>query len=286
MKKENYREDYLDSLTGVFILFMVIHHWQSETQLLSQIYHILLPFFFFFMAFFFYKSGLVFNLHRDCIEVIKSSSKRLLIPFIIYSVIGYSVWGVQLLMENNLHLNYLYSWISELLMNGALFSNGPLWYLFSLFVIRVLFSFVSGSNYYLIILTIFGLLVAVEMHDIRLYIPIWCYNIPLGIFFFGMGTLKIEKYLNIWAVVLCSLVYISSVLLFPSSVSFFENKLCYGNYYIWIAASISGNLLFNFFLSKLPTIKLLCYIGRHSMTILVWHMPILSIHHIVQSLIK
>lgn len=286
MCEEKIRLEYLDTISGIFILFMVIHHWQGEFEILRPVYEILLPILYFFMSWFFYKSGRVFNLNRGFHVIVLNSTKRLLLPFVFYSFIGYLIWGISLLIAGELHKNFFYSWISELFWTGSLLGNGPLWYLLSLFVIRILYSSINKKKSLVYVFVGISAIISFIMYGVRLNIPYWCYNVPLGSVFFGLGILRsnvvIDKKNELKIAILTISIFIASMFFCPSIVSVFGNSLCKGNYYIWFISSISGIFIFEFFCKRFITSSFFSWIGRNSMTILVCHMPVLYVFSFVK----
>ena len=282
--EKSQRKDYLDTISGIFILFMVILHWKEHLLWLNPLYQFLECFLYFFMAWFFFKSGFVFNNTRNFSETMRGSIRRLLVPYFIYSVLGYAIWGIRLLLENNLHINYLYIWVAEIIWKGAIWTNGPLWYLIGLFIIRLLYSLIGNNQRYVLLCTVAMCAIAIAMHNYRVDIPIMCYNIPLGAFFFGLGLIlsKYDSLLkNRTIIYLCSTIFIFAMMVCPSTVSVYENKLCQGYYSVWLFSSFSGIVLFLNLFKKLPTCVPLCWVGRHTMPILVFHMPIMSVYLII-----
>ena len=80
------RAVHLDAVGGLLIVWMILVHIQSLTQsvLIRNRY---MPLLFCFMAWFFFKAGMFFR-EKPLREELKGIWKRLLLPYIFFSVIG------------------------------------------------------------------------------------------------------------------------------------------------------------------------------------------------------
>lgn len=124
------RQDYLDIVAGILIIFMVYHHAFPNSVLdvwLSR-------FLFFYMSWFFFKAGLFFKKEATLKDVIYKSARRLMLPFVVFSVIGQVVCAIGLLLSNNLHKNFVINSFIDIVTTGSVFGKGPLWFLLTLFL--------------------------------------------------------------------------------------------------------------------------------------------------------
>lgn len=81
--RECQRNIHLDWICGLLIIHMIGGHiaqFMHERYILDSV-------FFFFMPWFFFKSGMFHKIKKEDVIIIKSA-KRLLIPFIVFSLIG------------------------------------------------------------------------------------------------------------------------------------------------------------------------------------------------------
>lgn len=129
---------YLDSVGAILLIHMIIGHccqWSGTYSIYSTYTYWLS----FFMPWFFFKAGMFFK-SRPMKEEIQKSFRRLMIPYIDFSIIGtVLLWG-KLLVSNEFSYRSILSSIKSLLVAGAVPGNLALWFLLSLFIVRILFS--------------------------------------------------------------------------------------------------------------------------------------------------
>lgn len=283
MEKERFA--YLDSLSGIFIIFMVFHHCYFLIPNGQYIYDLLFPFCYYFMPWFFFKSGMVFNPKRDTsiFTLLIHKVKRLLVPYFFYGVIGLFVYCLSLYLQNNLHRNIFGFIVDRLIYTGAMPGNEPLWFLLSLFIVCSIYYCLCrmvNRSHLLFLVILFGCF-AFFLDYLEIYSIIG--NVCIGSFFFGLGYLYGKK-IEIPFVLLCflCLVYAALWLLAPSVVSVFQNKTINGYYLVWLLSSLVGIILsLNIAIHFLSNSSFLSFVGRISMTILVLHVPIINIFRLV-----
>lgn len=266
------RQDHLDLIAGILILFMVFHH--SGT--LEELHQLLSRILFFFMPWFFFKGGMFHSSNKTIVQVLYSSCKRLLIPFTIFCILGQMIEGLNLLLHHNLHKNFFYEPFVDLLRQGSLWTNGPLWFLWSLFCVRIIYHILINNNCGRLIVVLFSLLFSFLLFYFRIKTPLYLGNVCLGLFFYSFGhLLQNKQYLNMVGVP-CILLYLAIVLFFPAGGSFVENDS--NNYMCWIFASLIAIVAYNYSFRFIKIDNgLFHYCGRHSLSILVVHFPILRI---------
>ena len=288
MKKNeiNKRINNIDTITGLLIIWMIVVHIS-----------ILFPHFFkapkcivyilsFFMSWFFFKSGMLFK-SKSTIEVIKSNVKSLLVPFIKYSVIGYIlIWLMYFtkgIINKELTItidNYKASLTTDywqLIYNGALSYNAPLWFLLSLFLTKVIYIYLYNKkiNNYSIISC--ALLCSSIIYLYKLNIPLYFGNTMLGLFFYVCGIVYNKQKNNIdkeYIYAILFIVYICIFVCYPSCVDFRINMPTKGNYFLWIIYSLIACILYLKIFNKI-TFNILSFIGRNSIYFYVWHWIIL-----------
>lgn len=98
----------------------------------------------FFMAWFFFKAGMF---HRDTVlqKVFNKAVGRLLVPYIVFSIIAIVIIGL-----NHFALEKVSGFVGVikdvpiyLKREGAVICNAPLWFLLSLFFVRLFFSLLT-----------------------------------------------------------------------------------------------------------------------------------------------
>lgn len=280
------RINNIDILTGILIIWMILVHASS---MLPQILHtpkILNNVLSFFMCWFFFKSGLLFK-PKNAIEAVKSNARSLLKPFLKYSIAGYIlIWlmyfakgfikqelpGVIDKFHNSFTDDF---W--QLIHDGSISYNAPLWFLLSLFLTKVIYNYLynKGINDFLILFI--SLFCSSIIFLYKLDMPLYIGNTMLGLFFYVGGILynKIKNYTDNRYIYISLFVICCFILIFyPSNVDFRINMTTSGNYFFWIIYSLFGCILSLKLFSKAHS-RLLCFIGRNSLYFYVWHWIIL-----------
>ena len=115
------RETYIDAAAGLFIIHMIYGHsiqWAHLTDTDSA-YLFLQKTLGFFMLWFCFKAGLYFKA-KDIKTIFYSSLQRLLVPFIVFSLIGYITWSTKILIEGETNWKqFVYTPVKQLLMGGV-----------------------------------------------------------------------------------------------------------------------------------------------------------------------
>ncbi len=130
MKETNERFAYLDEISGLLILVMVIIHICSRFEW-EYTNHWLMTFYFF-MPWFYFKSGM-FHKDSSFSECYHKNFDKLMKPYFIYTVIG-SVLVFCLTGSVRMILSEI-KWI---IISGSAIGNIPVWFLLSLFVVKLL----------------------------------------------------------------------------------------------------------------------------------------------------
>lgn len=239
------RNESIDSIAGIMILYMVFthvcqhYHWEHTT-----IYIVMEHFLFFFMPWFFFKAGMFFKTGSTN-DVLIKSTKRLLKPFVLYSLVGHLCYCFLIYMKGELVISEFIPYKS-LLLTGSVTGNLPLWFLLTLFGCRVMFNFILRKNVPAVVVAIVSLAVACLLHVIGFNYPYYIANIMTGLFFMSLGYILARR--NAFTppiLVLCIVIYVLS-LFYPSFVGMRSNHLYYGFYLLWICYSVCGIITMNF----------------------------------------
>lgn len=159
------RLSYIDDVAGIMIIWMILGHCTFFSGFSVPFYSVLG----FYMPWFFYKSGMFFR-KRNWLELIKKDYKKFIIPFVVYSLIGWFLWSICCLIDGSQTLSScLLAPLKSLYLRGNIKGNGALWFLLSLFVVRQIANalinrqlppppyFVSNLFYYCFCSILFGL---------------------------------------------------------------------------------------------------------------------------------
>lgn len=242
---------------------------------------------FFFMPWFFYKSGMFFRKNDDWRKQLCNDARRLLVPFLTFSIIGELFVLVDLAVsgeENWLHE----SPIKWLVMSGSIPGNMALWFLLSLFIVKTVYNAVAGSvNDFLLLAVAVGVAFACHFYDIEY--PRYLANCSLGLVFFILGRKLKELQFCKHVIAFAAVIYAISVV-FPSSIDMFQNSLQRGYYLAAVVASLAGIVVINVVAKVVCKNKKTCNtlvvrcvseIGASSMSYYVTHWILLVVVKIV-----
>ena len=285
------REKNFDNACGVLILYMIllhcsIHFGFDDTSFMSFFRHV----FFFFMPWFFFKNGYFFKLSERKV-LAKNSFNRLIKPYLKWMLIGHLIYCIFLCVSGffDWKLYVIYP-LKQLVCDSALVGNLPLWFLLSLFLVRLLANELLQFRFNLIVVI---LLLGIICYISYIFSPlrfILLSNVPTGLFFFLSGYI-IKNNSNIISekssivqhiMTTCPIIiYLSIVCLEPSYVDMRVNILWEGLYVYWLIGSILACLTINTICRMRIFDRLgLGYIGRNSMMFYVSHWVIFYIIHI------
>jgi hypothetical protein len=230
------------------------------------------------MPWFFFKSGLFFK-QRPTRALVVKEAKKLLIPFIIYSAIGHICQMVILFQQGETNIiHYTLSPVKQLLLDGHITGNMPLWFLGSLFAAKVLFNAIHsiGRNWAIATVTLLIASIPFLLHffEPACRWPLYIANISAGLFFYACGV-YLKPWIGKWYIVLpCIAIYLVSLFVVPTYIDMRANSLDFGNFYLWYPLSLVAIVTFKALCSiiKLPTSFLA---GENAMIILCTHWIIL-----------
>jgi fucose 4-O-acetylase-like acetyltransferase len=138
------REWYLDSACGILLLHMILIHicqWSKTIDYYIFIKHL----FAFFMPWFFFKAGMFYKSRPMKEEGVKSF-KRLIVPFIVFSAIGTLVLWTKQIVLSTFSVRSFLDLASEMVRVGGVEGNPPMWFLLSLFAVKMIFNFIFRLN--------------------------------------------------------------------------------------------------------------------------------------------
>lgn len=208
----------------------------------------------------------------------------MLIPLLVYSLIGHVVECIKLFVNGDLNWkHYLLTPFKEFVCTGSVTGNQPLWFLFSLFIVQLLFNelFVRKTKPILILL-LSSLIPIVLFYCGDNNLPIYFANVPLGMAAYTCGYMIKEKQFEKIFFFPALMIYLGVMLLQPSHLVFRSNTLNSGGHYLLaIVFSLSACVVFNNIFKKLPNCNFLQFIGKNSMTYYVTHWIILNICSLV-----
>lgn len=274
------RNKTFDVISGLLIIEIISMHILTWTHLYNS-HHLFWTIFGFYMPWFYFKSGYFYKCPTVKISFIeiskKSGFKRLIHPFIIFTIIGVIIdYIYYLYMDSRVWYRILLTPLKELLYEGSTSSNLPLWFLTSLFVVRFIAILLKDKiKWGAIIFLCIGFLYSTSEFKTIAGIQ----TLPLGLFFFTCGYIFKRVQLPKITYLLSIIILICIITLIPSKIDLHSCKIEYGNYFIFIIQCILGILLTIYIIPKLKIseAKIFNYIGRNSMTYYLMHWPIMNV---------
>jgi fucose 4-O-acetylase-like acetyltransferase len=304
------RLPWLDFASGVMILWMIVYHalqaaWGYDARHLWGITDaalipegvrafinsegklevlnpcVVFPFLHFFMPWFFYKSGQFFK-KQSTKQLWKKDSQKLLKTFVIWSAIGYVFFLLLGWMNDTLTLRRAtYSILRGLFLRGQVPINGPLWFLLSLFGVRMVANWLLPKRdeqfawLRIIAVVLIGYVVSYLAYrfDHRL-LPYWVANGASGLSFFALGYAMRDWEAKWWVVVPCMIVYIVGCVVGFPIVGMWCNTLFNGNYLLTIPIAFCCIVFFNAvcrFVCQYIHLKPIEWVGKNALTFYVVH---------------
>lgn len=279
----NKRVFYIDTLSGFLICYMMLYHILLRGLVNCSVDNIWLEPLQFFMFWFFFKSGM-FYAPKISNDLFVRGGEKLLIPLLVYSLIGHVVECIKLFVNGDLNWkHYLLTPFKEFVCTGSVTGNQPLWFLFSLFIVQLLFNELFVRKTKPILILLLSLLIPIVLFycgDSNL--PIYLANVPLGMAVYTCGYMIKEKQFEKSLFFPALMIYLGVMFLQPSHLVFRSNTLnSGGRYLLAIVFSLSACVVFNNIFKKLPNCNYLQFIGKNSMTYYVTHWIILNICSLV-----
>lgn len=281
--KDN-RLEFLDVAKGLGIILVVIGHVSINNIINTWIYS-------FHMPLFFVISGYLNSCSKKKIsnkKYIIKKSKRLLVPYFIFSIISYIYWVV---IERSIRgiddVSIIKEFVNIFIAKGGSENyvfNAVMWFLPCLFITEIIFYFINKKDnskriaMILILSSVIGYLLSCYSH-IRL--P-WCIDIMFtSVVFYGIGyymsnnkSLFNNSDSNRFKY---SLAIMGSFLLVVF-ISYFNGRVdmnnnVFNNYFMFYIGALMG-INFILLLSNKVKYNWITYLGRNSLIIMLVHEPL------------
>lgn len=284
------RHLWIDAVSGILIIYMiVIIHITDWVHMNNHpIYTYGIRVFPFFLAWFFYKSGMLFRKPIESRDYINKCLKKLIHPWVIWSICGFFIWLiVQVFNNSNINISHeIVSYCFYSIVDGCHISNIPIWFLLTLFFVKVLFFMINRatSSFFLwVLICLLPLfLIGFLKQNFSLFItPLWLYNTISGLFFFSVGYYLRNIQYSKKIIGISFIIYVYVFIVDFSYVDMKNTIVLFGNYILFFLSSICGIILTNnIFRISTPfllhnrwsiPIRILCYIGRKSFLFFVMH---------------
>lgn len=292
---------FLDFISGVLLLKIMLGHSLQASGLDNSLFYKFIGLLYFAMPWFFFKAGM-FHKKQSIYVEIRKSFRRLLIPYIIFCVIGILVFVVsQICAGHALNVILFKKLLAQIITHGSCRYNEALWFLLSLFICKIIFSALvhvyekhplyyrlgGGKFYSIIFFSTIGM-VAVLCGALGLYIGIFPFylTIPTGLVFYLFGFIYKKRMdilhrinINYWLLA----IFLSYIIFFvyrPVVGMYDMTETSIGKYLFWVPYSIITILCVNVLsyevLLRRKSIGIIQLIGKESMVFYVTHMPIIG----------
>lgn len=236
----------------------------------------------FFMPWFYYKSGMFYRSQGNH-KCIIGGGRKLLYPYIKFSLLGWTVGCViKLTNGDNNWVHYILTPFKEILSVGAIQENLVLWFLPTLFATKVIFNycFNKGINPYIITMT--SLFIGLIIYYTGNTVPPYITTTFTGLFFYSVGYLCREKQNIGYVAFISGMILLSFWIFGVSAVNMKDNNLLMGYYPLWFLFSITGCVAVNYLIRKsLYSFPILRWVGVNSLIIYCTHWILLNIERYV-----
>lgn len=280
--KESNRVQFIDLAKGICIVQIVILHCLqplgNDLPLLDFLGYLRMPLYF-------CLSGMFYKDYSGFSAFFRKKFNKILLPFIAWYIIGYSILFFRNIFIANPSPNELH--ITDIFVADRIFNN-PLWFLLSLFWTSILFRaiqiFARNTLTQISLVILLGTTGILMSHlDIKnfLYIGSSLSCLPffyMGYFLSKYTSLISEDFKKNDLILICGCGFIVVVFtLFPVSIPALQYHLnvfsqgFVGFFYIFSASFVLSVILICKFLKRIPYIS---FLGRYSIIVLVTHMLI------------
>ena len=277
------RVEWIDCAAGLMIAVVILNHCMALAGA-SWIWVCLLGFR---MPWFFYKAGMFYKPSDFKAQIIKDI-KKLVVPFPIYSVIGFAVWATTRIIEYDDNLpGLIVAAYRTFLRAGCILGNDPLWFLITMFLIRQIVNVLFNKNIHPLIVGFGAYLIGYGLSMAGWQNLSWWFgNMFTGLSFFAFGKWLKDKQANGQVVVCSTALYAIFIILWLIGTCEFPylythaNVMQTGNYLLYLPVALAGIIITNTFFERLqPHLKfrVLTYIGRNAMDFFVIHWILLTL---------
>ena len=291
------RTFYLDNVCCVLILHMIYtyHIAHSCGGFKPTVVVFIGTTLSFFMSWFFFKGGMM---HKDTStkQILHKSIKRLLVPFLIFLLIGLLLDGWIQYTKNIdfVFVSFIKGEIVTFLTFALLWPTGASWFLLSLFIARICFNILQKRIHPIIISIVFACfayaIYIMNCHDweFRVFIPghnsyldiptFYMGNMCHGLSVYSLGYWLKEKQFHRTIFVLALALFVLKYII-PAGIDFRANNSYDTNFMLSVLYGMSGCVVINNFFKRFcnKRLPIITYIGRNSMVYYLVHFPVMYV---------
>ena len=132
---------------------------------------------------------------RKIINNYSFGGQKLLVPLAIYSFLGHIVQCLKLFASDDYNWkHYFLTPIKEFVCTGSVTGNHPLWFLFSLFFVQLLFNELYVRKMKPQFIFIISIIIPIVLYYNSISnLPIYLTNVPLGISVYSLGYILKDR---------------------------------------------------------------------------------------------
>jgi len=272
---EKARDEFLDTVSGVLILWIVAHHAVQFSNM-GGLYWV-----FIMIPWFFFKSGIFFHPERNNSFGLHLQKRfvSLGIPMIFWAVVGYLVFCPELVtLYNKPFWNMVLSPFYRFLRFGDFLGNEPLWFLLSLLFVQIVSFYIVKIRYYYIFVLLF-LVAGYYMELNSIILPLGFSTLPLGLFFYFTGfvyKIYFAKHDLKYFIMIGLPVFILMNIWAFSYVDVHKNRVICGSYLAFVFLSLLG-IIFSIYIARFMRCNFFVWAGQKSLYFFVLHWPVFNI---------
>ena len=275
----NNRNISFDFISGCLIVYMIFCHIMQWAKLTDcELYSVLQRILFFFMAWFFYKSGFYVQKIVDLKKYAMKNFRKLLLPALYFTLMGVPFVWYQIYRSGDTNIvHYTLSIAKAFILRGDICGNLPLWFLVTLFEVKLIYALLNRKMSRYIIFIVFFLLSGV-FSFFDLHSPGYVFSFFTAMTLYSSGHILANKEKSALVFFFCGILYVVSILFFPQMVDIRTSTLIYGNFPLWlivsIAACVTWNNITKYVVYYVP--EKVLQSGRDSMIYYVTHWLVIS----------
>ena len=286
------RINYIDIARGFAIIFIVLGHACSYSEHIDSIHKLVNSFH---VALFFILSGYIFKIkeNQNFIQFFKNKFFRIMVPYFIWSFLFLIPY---MLLEGNVASNLDKSTAFDIKKSiigifygigkdNLLKQNSPLWFLPALFSMNIIYYFIIKLQIKnkLLMLIPLTIIAYISVYYLKINLPLGLNTVlNLGLFFYIGFLLKEYNVLNKdnilfkwYTIIFLIIIGLISCFLNKETVSHMHYK--YGYFTLTILSTLTFSFITIYISMLINKNKVLEYIGKNTLGILIFHKLIILI---------
>lgn len=302
MSNKGTRDFSLDAVSGFFILFVMFGHLMYWSRLfVLDFYAVLLHALTANMAWFFFKGGMFARVNVGLGLTVRRSFRRLLVPFCVFSAVGLLLYWLDLRTDGPVSMRgFVADMAHYFYEKGSFLGNVPMWFLLTLFLVRLLHCGLARLRYADVVIALLVLVLYLVRYlgvgglldDSRPIYPYLLYTVPMGLVFYWLGY-RLRRVLSLRSVLLASLAVVALLLPWRQLLYDFRSSHVDGDFllallYMLASCIVAIGVARRLFWPLPPKVepmvaplrRVLVHFGLHSMDYYCTHWLIITLVHL------